>query len=163
MTSIAEAAPEDVQLLPRYPEPQAVDLLADCNLLYLPFWYDNALMNRTSNPSKLCMYLPAARPLIIHGPEDSVPVRWAREQGIGTIWTTRDPKDFPEILALAIAELDNWPALRARYQQLFAGPLSLDQRRQQFWQMMAATLQDVRYEDAQKHSSVTVTAHNAAV
>jgi hypothetical protein len=139
------AAPaETIKFLPRLPEAQAVDALAQCSVLYLPFWHDDALTRQTANPSKLCIYLPASRPIIIHGPEDSVAVRFAREHGIGTVWNTLDPHDFPAVLEQALSELDDWAGMRARYQALLDGALSLAQNRQRLWNVMDATLRGER-------------------
>jgi hypothetical protein len=130
----------DVSFLPRMGEQEAVTTLAACQVLFLPFWHDNAVFCRTSNPSKLCIYLPAARPMIIHGPEDSVPVQFARRHKIGVVWNTLDPRDFVRALEEALAQLDDWPALRERYERVCKEHLSLAENRRRFWQVMDATI-----------------------
>ncbi|HEX3726607.1 MAG TPA: glycosyltransferase, partial [Pirellulales bacterium] len=141
----AALAPDEVRFLPRLAEREAVRALTACHVNYLPFWFADEVHGRTSNPSKMCLYLPAARPIIIHGPDDCMPVRFAREHGIGVVWNSLDPDTFPAVLEEVYRQLDNWPELRAGYQALLDEPMSLEKNRARFWQTMDATCQGKRF------------------
>lgn len=131
--------PNSIAFLPRQSESEAIRTLAACHANYLPFWYPDDVMRQTSNPSKLRLFLPAARPIIVHGPDDCMPVRFAREHGVGVVWNNLDPNTFPEVLVKVHRQLEQWPEHRARYQALFDWPLSIENNRARFWQTIEET------------------------
>jgi len=132
------------QFLPRLSESDAIRALAACHVNYLTFWYPDEVLRRTSNPSKLRMFLPAARPIIIHGPDDCMPVQFAREHGIGVVWNNMDPDAFPGVLEQALRQLDDWPDLRTRYLALIDGQLSVAKNRATFWSTLDAACRGER-------------------
>jgi hypothetical protein len=132
------------QFLPRLSESDAIRTLAACHVNYLTFWYPDEVLRRTSNPSKLRMFLPAARPIIIHGPEDCMPVQFAREHGIGVVWNNMDPAAFPGVLEQATEQLQDWPRLRARYAEVMGQHLSPQRNRELLWSTIEATARGCR-------------------
>lgn len=131
---------------PRLSQEEAVAALAECDILYLPYWNENKLLDTTSNPSKLSIYLPAVRPIIVHGATDSVPVQFANRHHLGVPWTNREPGDLKAVLKTCLEQLDNWGALRAQYQRVIDEHLSNDKNRENFWRMMRATIRGERTE-----------------
>jgi hypothetical protein len=144
-TAIESHAADRVECLPRLTEHEAIRTFQSCHVLYLPFWYDNHTLNRLSNPSKLCLYMPAVRPIIVHGPPDSVPIRWAREHGAAATWTSLDPGDFAEAFQQALELGRDWPALRESYARFYREPFSLESQRERFWTMLTDTTLAVRH------------------
>ncbi|HEX4146991.1 MAG TPA: hypothetical protein VHY91_26070 [Pirellulales bacterium] len=136
--------PDAVQFLPRLAESDAIRTLAGCHVNYLTFWYPDKVLRQTSNPSKLRLFLPAARPIIIHGPDDCMPVQFAREHGIGVVWNNLNPTAFPGVLEQALRQLEDWPALHARYLALANEQLSVANNRALFWTTMDATCRGQR-------------------
>ena len=63
----------DVEVTGHLDEPEAVERLRGCFLLYAnyPFAGRHALFRRTSFPTKVSTYALAARPLLVHAPADS--------------------------------------------------------------------------------------------
>jgi hypothetical protein len=146
--------PGAVQYLPRLSESDAIRTLTTCHVNYLTFWYPDKVLRQTSNPSKLRLFLPAARPIIIHGPDDCMPVQFAREHGIGVVWNNLDPDAFPQVLEQALRQLDNWPELRARYLALTTDHLSVAKNRATFWSTLDATCRGQRMPSyAQAHDT----------
>ena len=57
---------------------ETVDLLAETDVTYLPYWFDPAFSDsvRLCFPNKLTTYLAAGKPVLFHGPADSSPARF---------------------------------------------------------------------------------------
>lgn len=58
------------------PVDQTVRLLSECDLNYLPYWFDRRRHNavRLCFPTKLTTYLATGRPVLYHGPAEASPV-----------------------------------------------------------------------------------------
>jgi len=68
-------------------QPDLVQHLSECDLLYCPYPFDPAMdeVSRLSFPSKLVAYLAAGRPVIFHGPKSASPARYVVQHGAGLI------------------------------------------------------------------------------
>jgi hypothetical protein len=69
--------PRNVEYLGWHSQTEALELLGECDLLYCPYPFDAGLeeVSRLSFPSKVPLYLAAARPIFFHGPEYASPSR----------------------------------------------------------------------------------------
>jgi len=67
------------------PPEETIDLLAEADLAYLPYWFDkrHRLSVRLCFPNKLSTYLAAGIPVLFHGPEDSSVARFFRRYPAG--------------------------------------------------------------------------------
>jgi hypothetical protein len=99
-----------VELVGYVPEEEAVTYLQRCFLLYLnyPFGPRSRVMRRTSFPTKLSSYGMAARPLLVHAPDDSsIGALDADFPDYAKRWATNTPADGSEMLV----ELWNKPGI----------------------------------------------------
>jgi hypothetical protein len=67
------------------PPEETIDLLAEVDLAYLPYWFDwrHRLSVRLCFPNKLSTYLAAGIPVLFHGPEDSSVARFFQRYPAG--------------------------------------------------------------------------------
>jgi hypothetical protein len=81
-------------------EAEGVERLRGCFALYLnyPFGARDRVLRQTSFPTKLSTYVMAARPLLMHVPEDSSVVPLADYISYATLWATMDDNDGAEHL-----------------------------------------------------------------
>ncbi len=117
---------EQDQLLPE---------LADADLLYCPYWFDEAhrLPTTLSFPSKLSTYLKTARPVLIHAPEYASPRRYLVQRGAGYICDTMDPNGIASLLSMImdLSEQDR-QALGEQGYQAFLNTLTTAHMREAF-------------------------------
>ena len=104
----------DVEVTGHVDEPAGVALLRDCFALYLnyPFGRRDAVLRRTSFPTKLSTYIHAARPLILHTPADGSVAPIAGPDGYATLWSNLDPDLGAHLLTSAWMRPD---AFRSRH------------------------------------------------
>ncbi len=90
-------------------EADAVPILRDCFALYLnyPFGRRDAVLRRTSFPTKLSTYVQAARPLLIHAPADSSTTPLVGPDGYAAAWADLDPMGGAEALVAAWGRAEN--------------------------------------------------------
>lgn len=81
-------------------EPEGVERLGRCFALYLnyPFGWRDAVLRRTSFPTKLSTYVQAARPLLVHAPADSSVAALRDWPDYAGFWQSIDPDDGAELL-----------------------------------------------------------------
>lgn len=76
--------------------PETICLLNDCDLLYLPYWFDARFRytSRMCFPTKLTTYLAAGRPVLVHAPSFSEPARFVGRYAAGEICDSLEPNDL---------------------------------------------------------------------
>jgi hypothetical protein len=64
-------------------QPEAIEILSQCDVLYCPYPFDSARKEvaELSFPSKLVLYFAAGRPAIFHGPDYSSPDHYLQQTG----------------------------------------------------------------------------------
>jgi glycosyltransferase involved in cell wall biosynthesis len=76
------------------------------DILFLPLAFDvDPLILQTASPSKMAEYLAAARPILVHAPENAFLTRYAREEGFAEV--VEEPDEGA--LAAAVARLASDP------------------------------------------------------
>jgi hypothetical protein len=82
-----------VDIREEVPEDRAIDLLANCQILYAmyPFNARARVFRRTSLPTKLSTYLQCGRPILAHTPQDSTLADVVRRYQLGPICDTVSP------------------------------------------------------------------------
>jgi hypothetical protein len=90
-------------------EADAIPLLRDCFALYLnyPFGRRDAVLRRTSFPTKLSTYVQAARPLLVPAPADSSTTPLVGPDGYASAWADLDPEHGAEALVDAWGRAEN--------------------------------------------------------
>lgn len=101
----------------------AVRCLAECDLLYLPYWF--AEERRTAVdfcfPSKLTTYMAAGRPIFYHGPESGSPMQFAQRYPVLTGCHTLDPGDIAEQLEHVLSDAEGLERMRSAIPQALEG------------------------------------------
>jgi glycosyltransferase involved in cell wall biosynthesis len=90
----------NIEFLGWRPMPEAVALLAETDLAYLPYFFDERfrLTVKLCFPNKLTAYLAAGLPVLFHGPEDSSPARFFGQYPIGACCHTLAPEEIMKCL-----------------------------------------------------------------
>lgn len=94
-------------------ETAAIQTAADILLLPLSFSSSYPDLIRTSSPGKLGEYLAAGRPLLVHGPNDSFPVRFVARNGCGAVGDVDDAVGLAAVIARLLEDRE-WAASLAR-------------------------------------------------
>jgi hypothetical protein len=87
---------------------------ADVQLLPLSFSSSYPDLIRTSAPGKLGEYLAAGRPLLVHGPADSFPVRFTARHECAAVCAVDDVDQLAVVLARMLDD-GAWVASLARH------------------------------------------------
>jgi glycosyltransferase involved in cell wall biosynthesis len=83
---------------------------ADILFLPLAFASEYREIIRTAAPGKICEYLSARRPVLVHAPADSFTAWYFREHDCGVVADTNDPVELAHALERLIVD----PELRNR-------------------------------------------------
>ena len=87
--------PEGVMVTRREPMPENewIQHLGECDLLFIPYWFDSAqsVMGRTSFPGKLFAYAQKARPVLFSAPEDASLAQFFRQYSVGEYVSSLQP------------------------------------------------------------------------
>ncbi|HJD63222.1 MAG TPA: glycosyltransferase [Rickettsia endosymbiont of Degeeriella rufa] len=76
---------ENFEYLGWRPQEEAITLLSDSDLLYLPYWFSEEFYKEssTSFPGKLVTYFAAGRPVFCHAPDYSSPSKYIANNNAG--------------------------------------------------------------------------------
>ena len=87
---------------------ETVDLLAETDVAYLPYWFDPAFSDsvRLCFPNKLTTYLTAGKPVLFHGPADSAPARFFRRFPAGLCCHSLEAPAIIECLRRFVGDRD---------------------------------------------------------
>jgi hypothetical protein len=93
----------------------AVQRLSECDLLYLPYWFDPARKTAVDYcfPSKLTTYMAAGRPTLYHGPESGSPMQFAREHPVLAGCHTLESRQIAEQLECLLTNTTRLAQMRA--------------------------------------------------
>ena len=85
---------------------EALQLLSECDICYVPYWFDPAYREATRLcfPNKIPTYLAAGRPIFFHGPESSSPDRFLAEYAIGVACHSLEPGEIVATLSRFAAD-----------------------------------------------------------
>ena len=84
----------------------AVSILSECDVCYVPYWFDDALRAgvELSFPNKVSLYLAAGRPIFFHGPRASTPTRFLERWPVGIACHSLDPSEIATSLGIAAGD-----------------------------------------------------------
>ena len=107
---LLEAKPDALDVIPSLTEPEAVEALHKCDIVYAMYPFKAAARNfrQTSLPTKLSTYVQARRPIFAHTPGDSSLAWFVSRFGVGVVAPHRNISDLAGCLdgsaGLEIAE-----------------------------------------------------------
>jgi hypothetical protein len=95
-----------IEFLGWHPEADTIELMASCDIAYLPYWMDSA--HRTAVqmcfPNKLAAYMVAGLPVFFHGPADSSPAHFLRRFPAGVVCASLEPNSILESLQTLVCD-----------------------------------------------------------
>jgi hypothetical protein len=82
---VRATGPARIEFLGWHSTVDAVSILSECDVCYVPYWFDEACRPgvELSFPNKVSLYLAAGRPIFFHGPERSTPARFLSRWPVG--------------------------------------------------------------------------------
>lgn len=85
---------------------ETIKVLADSDLLYLPYWFSEEFREEssTSFPSKLVSYFASGRPVFCHAPPYSSPAKYISDNSAGFICESLVLGEVKNALSLAISD-----------------------------------------------------------
>ena len=98
--------PARIEFLGWHSTVDAVSILSECDVCYVPYWFDAACRPgvELSFPNKVSLYLAAGRPIFFHGPERSTPTRFLARWPVGVACHSLDPNDILDRLRVAATD-----------------------------------------------------------
>ena len=97
---VRATGPARVEFLGWHSTTDAVAILSDCDVCYVPYWFDEACRPgvELSFPNKVSLYLAAGRPILFHGPRQSTPARFLARWPVGVACHSLDGAVIVEAL-----------------------------------------------------------------
>ena len=126
-----------VQRLGWRSQSEAIRLLSEVDVAYLPYWFDKrfAIATRLSFPSKLTAYAAAGKPVLFHGPVDSSVTGFFEQYPMGVVCHSLLAQNILQSLAIftnpkfyataaqatdrAFSEVFDWRVSRLRVARFF--------------------------------------------
>ena len=105
---------------PPMPQPAALDLMAEMDIGYLPYWLDprKEFVARTSFPGKLTAYSAAGLAIFHHGPETSSVTRFLDQYPYGVACDSLAPKTVLDRLEKLVTALASETTNNARHRAM---------------------------------------------
>jgi hypothetical protein len=119
---VRATGPRSIEFLGWRPLPEALELASDCDLGYVPYWFDpgRALEAECCFPSKMISYLGVGLPPFFHGPGDAGPALFLRKFNAGYVCAEQTPEAVLRDLRSALADPAEHALRRVRCRQVAA-------------------------------------------
>jgi glycosyltransferase involved in cell wall biosynthesis len=100
---VRATGPARIEFLGWHSTTDALAILSQCDVCYVPYWFDDAFRAgvELSFPNKVSLYLAAGRPIFFHGPRDSTPTRFLSRWPVGVSSHSLDAGDVLRALTTA--------------------------------------------------------------
>lgn len=123
-----------VEFLGWRPQDEALQILADSDINYCPYWFDSEfeVEARLSFPSKLTSYLAAGIPVFFHGPYYSSPAKFLERYDAAQRCYSMDRNAILSSLTALISNGDRYKQLAASGTAAFLQNFTLEVYRSQF-------------------------------
>jgi glycosyltransferase involved in cell wall biosynthesis len=97
------SGPARIEFLGWHSTTDALAILSQCDICYVPYWFDDAFRAgvELSFPNKVSLYLAAGRPILFHGPRHSTPTRFLSEWPVGVACHSLESRDITAALTTA--------------------------------------------------------------
>lgn len=126
--------PTRIEFLGWHSTPDAVRIMAGCDVGYVPYWFDPACRPGVELcfPNKMSMYLAAGRPIFYHGPRESTPVHFLERHPVGVTAHSLDPDEIIGALTTAAGDTQFHDVAAGEIPRALREELSLNVFRQRF-------------------------------
>lgn len=100
------AGPARVEFLGWRSTSDAVAILSECDICYVPYWFDPACRPAVELcfPNKISLYLAAGRPVLFHGPEQSTPAHFLARHPVGLACHALERREIVRALERAASD-----------------------------------------------------------
>lgn len=121
-----------VALKPWAPQEDLVRELAQCDLLYCPYWFDPnfEIECRLCFPSKLTSYLATGRPVLFHGPAYASPGAFLAQADAGFMCNSLEAEAVRAVIAEAINDPARYAAVARNGRAAFDQSLTMERLEQ---------------------------------
>jgi len=130
--------PVNIEYLGWHPQHEALKLLRECDLLYLPYWFSESFYRETtlSFPSKLVTYFAAGRPVFCHAPSYASPAKYIQQNNAGFLCTSLDSKYILEKLKQAITDTEEYAKVTQNGTTCFFRDFTRERMRESFFDIL---------------------------
>ena len=130
--------PARIEFLGWHSTTSAVKILSECDVCYVPYWFDDALRPgvELSFPNKVSLYLAAGRPILYHGPERSTPTRFLERWPVGVACHSLDPRAIAQVLTVAATDAGFHARAALAIPQVLRAELGLQVFRRRFAELV---------------------------
>ena len=103
---VRATGPARIEFLGWHSTTDAIAILSQCDVCYVPYWFDDAFRAgvELSFPNKVSLYLAAGRPIFFHGPRESTPTRFLSRWPVGVASHSLDTGDVLRALTTAATD-----------------------------------------------------------
>lgn len=135
---VRTSSPANFEYLGWQTQIDAINLLADSDLLYLPYWFSEVFREETSNsfPSKLVTYFASGRPVFCHAPRYASPAKYITKHGAGFICDTLDEQQIVKVLGQAITDKSAYKLYAKNGADCFLRDFTLERMRETFLEFL---------------------------
>lgn len=127
------------------PMPETIRLLAESDVNYLPYWFDDAHRTavRLCFPSKLSPYLATGRPVFFHGPAESSPPRFFERYPVAVCAHSLDEGEIIAALKRVATDRVFYRRAGAAIEAALDEELSMSVFRERFAELIGVSEQDL--------------------
>jgi hypothetical protein len=103
---VRASGPARIEFLGWQSTTDAKSILSNCDICYVPYWFDEACRPgvELSFPNKISLYLAAGRPIFFHGPRESTPASFLARWPVGLACHSLDASVIVETLRRAATD-----------------------------------------------------------
>ncbi len=113
-------------------------LLADCDLLYLPYWFSEEFQNESTYcfPSKIVTYFASGRPVLCHAPEYASPVKYLLQNDAGYVCSSLETHAIISTLENVILNFEKYTRITQNGTTCFLRDFTLESMRNSFYNFL---------------------------
>ena len=133
-------SPANFEYLGWNSQEDTISLLADADLLYMPYWFSEEfrLESMNSFPSKLVTYFVTGRPVLCHAPEYSSPAKYIIQNNAGYICNSLDTQSLLRTLEIVINDSGLYAEIAQNGTKCFFKDFTLERMRNSFFKFLLA-------------------------
>lgn len=122
----------------RLSQEETLTLLANSDLLYLPYWFSKKFWREASLcfPSKMVSYFAAGRPVFCHAPDYAAPTKYIVEHKAGYVCSSLDSQDILQCLTGVIEDGEKYKKFAEQGYHCFMRDFTLEKMKQSFFNFL---------------------------
>ena len=130
--------PVNIEYLGWRSQEDLVNLLAEADLLYMPYWFSEEYRLEATNsfPSKLVAYFAAGRPVFCHAPYYASPTRYIAKNNAGFICISQDINVILKSLEEAITDCESYETVAKNGSKCFYKDFTLERMKETFFEFL---------------------------